>query len=147
MGYRLESASGTAVTSGVTWTETVLDGQASVSISGTGYTTLTINSLTTSTATIELKAVSGGRTYRFIVRISKKVDAAPTGGTGGGGSGQAASTYDMTGVGSTSYSEVARISPTAGSGGTIEIRMPSIYLAPNGSESPQTSNVAFQVQF
>ncbi len=145
--YKLQSAAGAAVTSGVSWTETVVSGTASASISGSGSATLTINSLTTSNATIELKATYGGRTYRFTVRVSKNVEAAPTGGTGSGGSGQAASTTSMTGVGSTSYSEVCRISPTAGSGGTIEIRLPDAILTPNGTENETASNVAFQVQF
>lgn len=91
--FRLLWGDGTALTSGVTWEYRVLSGTVNTktaadgwqSASGTGLGTVTVSSLGSDTASIEVKATYSNEPKSITVQLTKVYSPAPTGGTGGGG--------------------------------------------------------------
>jgi hypothetical protein len=90
--------SGATVTSGITWQYKVKTGGVNSltsasgmqSMSGSSAGTLTVTTLDTSNAEVEIFATLGGITYpQKVVQLVKSIAAAPSGGGGGGGSSDA----------------------------------------------------------
>lgn len=110
--YRL-LRNGAIVTTGLTWTYTVVSGtvsgftsaSGSQSLSGAGATNLTVSSLSSSEAVITIKCVDAdGLIFLHTTRIYKNTATAPTGGSTGGGT--AAQTSEFASFSSTSMTSV-----------------------------------------
>jgi hypothetical protein len=91
--FSLVDAVGTAVTSGITWTYAVITGtvsgytsaSGSQSMSGSGMGTLTVSSLGSSEAKVEVTATYGGKAFTKQITLTQDVAAPPVAGGGGGG--------------------------------------------------------------
>ena len=133
--YQLAAAGTGALTSGVSWSVSVVSGSFSgtaPSISGSGSGSLSINSsMTSAEALLRITATFGGRTYpSFTAKISRKI-AAPT--SSGGGSGSSAPATDsITTISSSSFTRfhASDLNVTLGSGVTSValVASSSLYL-------------------
>lgn len=91
--FKLLWGDGSTLTSGVTWQYRVLNGTVNgftsasgwQAASGAGVGTVSIASVGTDTASIEVKATYSGEPKSAIVPLTKVYSPAPTGGGGGGG--------------------------------------------------------------
>jgi hypothetical protein len=154
--YTLKNAAG-SITSGIVWTYTVLSGTVNgftlasgvQSITGSGAVTLTISSMATSVATVEVKAVYNGATRVKQLQLSKALAPPPSGG-GGGGSSTTTQTsgFVILNAASNTYATISATSPvlstTLGTGKTqVDI---SINLAVGPSETGATTGNNIEVK-
>jgi hypothetical protein len=110
-------SSGGAFSSGVTWTYTVLTGTVNgftnasgvKSMSGSGAGTLTVSSLGSSAAKVQVNAAYLGQSYTLIITLAQSVGAAPVT-TPSGGSGStgtiASKTGSLSSFSSTTFTDV-----------------------------------------
>jgi hypothetical protein len=136
---------GVQVTSGITWTYTVLSGSvngfdntaSAQSISGAGGVNFDVASIGSSTATVRIKAVYGTTTRVLDVTIAKVLDPPPVGTSGGSGNpGTTASTSSISGTSLSTYSGVQAgpITCKAGTAGTVTLTAPlDFYRVVSGS--------------
>lgn len=93
LNYKLLWGDGTVLTTGVTWRYRVINGTVNgftnssswQTATGTGLGSVSVSSLGSDTATIEVEATFGGEKKTTQTPLSKTYAAAPTGGGGGGG--------------------------------------------------------------
>jgi hypothetical protein len=148
-------AAGGSITSGITWTYTVISGvvngfddtSGAQSISGSGSTTLSIASLGSDTGIIQIKAVYAGAQRVATITLTKVFAAPPeTGGGGGGGSGST-QTSGFSDVNSASYAAISdTLSATTGPSQTqvnigVNLGVTPLAVSPTGS-----SNLQWKVQ-
>lgn len=124
--YKL-TANGAVVSSGLTWTYTVKGGtfngfttaSGPQSMTGSGIGTLTVNSIGTNDATVEVRATQpNGISRTFTTVFTKQFAAPPTGGGGGGGG---SGTIASKSSGFTSFSTTSFVDIT----GTINFTTPA----------------------
>lgn len=102
---------GVEVTTGITWSLTILSGTITCTISGTGVGTLNITAFS-ATAVVRVKATVGSLVRVYDTKITKVVAAATGGGTGGG---TQVSDSTITGTSATTY-------PTTPNGGPMVVK-------------------------
>ena len=122
--YRFQELAG-PVTSGVTWTYTVLSGNVngnsadpdtSYSMSGSGSGTLTVNSIGAGTNKIEVQGVKGGKTVRIETVLTREV-------TAGSSSGGASTSQNsgFTSTNSTSFTTISQELEITLVGNTLDV--------------------------
>jgi hypothetical protein len=157
--YALKNAAGT-ITSGITWSYTVISGtvngftnaSGSQSISGAGAVTLTISSLATSNAAIEVKAVHAGNIRTKQVQLSKNFAPPPSGGGGSGGSSTTTQTsgFQQLTAASNTYATISATSPvlstTLGTGKTqVDIDI-NLTVGPGMTGAATANNIQVKAQ-
>jgi hypothetical protein len=131
LAYKL-FRSGVQLTSGVTWSRTLLSGSATTAISGTGTATLDVTgpasaALSTESVVRIVAIYEGVSAPPMDVTIRRRDDPPPTGGTGGSGNpGTTASTSTINSTSSTSYgaSAIAVLTVVAGTAGQVALTAP-----------------------
>lgn len=147
LAYKLFRA-GAQVTAGITWSATLLGGNATFTITGAATATFTItgpnNATLADESIVRLTATPAtGAARSFDVLIRKQSDAAPTGSTGGSSNpGTTVSTSSFSGVTSTSYgtATAGTLTATAGSAGQVRCTVPVSFKRTPGTAAGLTGS-------
>jgi hypothetical protein len=132
---------GLAITSGVTWSRTLISGTVTTAISGTGTATFDISAIT-SDAVVRLQAVYLSTTRTLDVQIVKKLATPPSGGTGGSGNpGTTASDSSIAGTTSTTYgaANAGPLTVKAGTAGVVDLIAPLSYYRSTSTPGSTTA--------
>ena len=133
--YKLITAAGTELSSGVTGHYRVISGGVNgktsadgwVALSGSGTVTFALSSFSGTETVIQVRMAHSGQNYYSAgIPISPEQDAPPVGGGGGGGSGVIASNSPSTSINSTSYATI-----TGSLSGTVPTGKTSVTVAAN----------------
>lgn len=152
--YKLVTQSG-EITAGVTWTYKVAAGTVNTftsasgvkSMTGTGYGTLTVNSLDTATADVDIFAAYNGQTIGpFRTHLARNTAAAPSGTGGGSGGGASSQSSGFGGYSTTTFVAVSALTYTMPTGKTTAILSANLVGRPGtgGSAGTWTSQGKWQ---
>lgn len=113
------------ITSGITWSYLLLSGtvngftsaDGSKSMTGTGTGTMTVSSLGSSTAKVQITALYAGQSYTYVVGYSQDTSAPPIGG-GSGSNVIASKTSGFAGFSTTTFTDQGAVTGTVPAGVT-----------------------------
>jgi hypothetical protein len=147
---------GTQVTTGITWTYRVLAGTVNgftqadgvKSMTGSGSGTLTVNSLGTDTASIEVIASYAGGSSPLTFPLNRTYSAPPSGGGGGGGGGATTIAGKSSGwstINSTTFTTIGTMNGTMPAGKTAaDLSATVTFTASSGSNSSLSVEMKWQ---